>query len=343
MFVDSRERRGMLKFPRRGFTLIELLVVIAIIAIMIALLLPAVQQAREAARRAQCRNNLKQLGLALHNYDSSYGGFPPATIFDSVAQAVYANANIVLLPYFDQAALYNAYNMNQSWLVQTPAVAKTVIPMLVCPSSTVSNPLKLAQVEPLGLPCGSEFGISNYGFCRGATDAWCANDTQRDARLMGLFRVNAVVRMAEITDGTSQTIAMGELTAGQQWPLCHGVGCTTPYAGPLSAANGWIIGAVSNPTLMSAGVLTSSVFGVTVEPLNKSPVTDTFWGTTSMTDCRTSAAGGPHSIGNFRSDHEGGGNFLYADGSVSFISENISMTVYQHLSTTAGGEVAERP
>ena len=120
---------------RRGFTMIELLVVIAIIAILVALLIPAVQQAREAARRTQCKNNLKQLGLALHNYESSFRGLPPATVFDAATQTVYANANTLLLPCLDQAPLYNSYNMNVSWLMQTPAIARTLVPSLVCPSA----------------------------------------------------------------------------------------------------------------------------------------------------------------------------------------------------------------
>src|SRR5687768_8526951 len=132
--------------PRRSsasaFTLVELLVVIAIIGILVALLLPAVQAAREAARRAQCLNNLKQFGIALQNFHLTHRAFPHGAVMKQTALQVYANANTQLLPYFEDTSLHDIYNQDEPWEGQLPGVASTVIPIFKCPSSAGPNPVE---------------------------------------------------------------------------------------------------------------------------------------------------------------------------------------------------------
>ena len=140
-----------MKKSKRGFTLIELLVVIAIIAVLISLLLPAVQQAREAARRTQCRNNLKQCGLAMHNYHDTYLMFPIGGIGNDYNGDVFSSGLTASLPYFDQANLSNLYNYSLQWTDQAPGVQRTVLTMLVCPTVSVQNPVTDPVLE-LALP-----------------------------------------------------------------------------------------------------------------------------------------------------------------------------------------------
>ncbi len=134
--------RAALRRPRlgrpaslHGFTLVELLVVIAIIGILVALLLPAIQAAREAARRTQCINNLKQYGIALQNYHSTNEAFPPGALMKKSPTDVYANANASLLPYFEESALHNLYDPNEQWENQPPGPDATPIAIFKCPSS----------------------------------------------------------------------------------------------------------------------------------------------------------------------------------------------------------------
>lgn len=325
-----------------GFTLIELLVVIAIMSILVALLLPAVQQAREAARRTQCRSRLRQFGVALHNYHSTHGGFAPGMIARKDGMEVYASAHALLLPYFEQGNLADRYDSSLAFGQQLPEVLSATPSVFICPSNAKNNPYTISGFDQVGLP--TLYGATDYIYCRGAEDGWCVPFRQMSSSpRRGAFVPNASTKLAEITDGSSQTFAMGEGAGGDAWPLCRDTGCTQPFngaQGPQVATNAWALAAIGSAPLEGLGILYSSTWGCTLEPPNKRPVTDTWGDVTALNDCRSSRQGGPHSTANFRSDHQGGVNFLFADGSVNFLSENIDLKVYQHLSTIREGTPA---
>ena len=294
-----------MKTNRRGFTLIELLVVIAIIAILIALLLPAVQQAREAARRSTCKNNLKQIGLAMHNYHDTHNIFPPGfirqssaglgtyTSFCSVRADGTAAANdyrgwawsAYILPFIDQASLYNqlnpdgctpptsgstsgSYNNNGLPLLRTP------LPAYLCPSSP------------------NEGRETNNSFNDYAMSNYVGNHQ--------LFEAGTVRRMRDIVDGTSNTILVGER---------HFLQRTKPTDPTLMA--GRQVGAVA---LVQDSNSTASVTGRGRWPINTPYVGDTGC-------CDNDSTGETRYA--FGSMHEGGAHFVLCDGSVRFLSENI--------------------
>ena len=394
MFTATKDYRR-----RAGFTLVELLVVIAIIGILIALLLPAVQAAREAARRTHCNNNLKQFGIALQNYHSSQRTLPAGLIvnFDTSKGVSFkgfsANGLTTLLPYIEQSGVHGIYDPETRWTQQRPEVAASVIPGFNCPSNpsdTVKYEAALTAVfQAEGWSVGDTFGMTDYVFCRGVTDAWCVpaflrgrggsqffRPMPKDER--GLFDLEAK-EFRQVSDGLSNTIAMGEGAGGPTHPLC---GINAPSAasgrgrGPCfephvdnngniwHADNGWFM--VPNIDSYSrkfspGGFLFGSIFACTLEPLNRKDaanngiVTDTMAYTNgfALGNCSPSIDwkgddfggrfAGQHRTSNFRSDHPGGGNFLFADGSVHYFSDDINMRVYRSLSTHQGAEPVTLP
>ncbi len=323
---------------QRGFTLIELLVVIAIIAILIALLLPAVQQAREAARRTQCRNNLKQLGLALHNYHDNYNRFPSqgyyAANVGTAASPVWAPRNhtwcSMILPYIDQGPLYNNTNFALPVWAQpsglptaNQAIVSAQLPAFRCPSDA-----------GVGDPPGSNrnIAITNYSAAEGYH--WWNEST---STIGGIFTGPQHTKMGDIIDGTSNTIAVGE-TSG----LGH-------KNGPQNTTGTGILRVGLGEAVPRSAFVASTFTGAVYQGDNgnwKHPDGSNIGG--------WFLGGGPHHYAPIfmyawgintewpgaGSLHTGGAHFLMADGTVKFISQNISFQVYGNANTKSGNETS---
>jgi prepilin-type N-terminal cleavage/methylation domain-containing protein len=291
---------------RPGFTLIELLVVIAIIAILIALLLPAVQQAREAARRTQCRNNLKQFGLAIHNYHDVYQAFPLAKSGPNQASNRYS-ALVALLPYYDQSAAYNQITAtpNNPWIGGAPNNVRMTI--IKCPSApSVPDPIA-------NLP------YSNYVFCLGDV-SWSLNTF---ASIRGLFGNDYKFSIRDVTDGTSNTAMMSEAIQAQN----DGTGLTTNGFAAVSRIN------TQQPGPCRATWINRQFTpGTTLTAVDRVPGGRWSDGIPAITSFNTilppnsavcADAAGVQGVLPPKSMHDGGVHLLLADGSARFISENI--------------------
>ena len=327
-----------------AFTLVELLVVITIIGVLVALLLPAVQAAREAARRSSCQNNLKQFGVALLNHEAALGYVPPGARMkiSAAGPQIGANANVALLPYLEQAALNAAWDHHRSYWEQEPLVLATPVPLFTCPSNDAQT-ISDQAFEEVGVPAGLRLATSDYALSRGATDGWCLSN-EYPPHENGLFHIVGegfakVTTLDQISDGTSCTFAMGEAAGGEAWTVCTLPGCTEPE-GRSRADVPWMVGNLSTAEIAAAGYPFTGIYGTTIEPLNKRPVTSTLVDNAGITDCRSSADGGTDATSNFRSDHAGGGFFLHCDAAVRFIGESMEPGIYRSLSTIAGDEVA---
>jgi prepilin-type N-terminal cleavage/methylation domain-containing protein len=297
---------------RRGFTLIELLVVIAIIAVLIALLLPAVQQAREAARRSQCKNNMKQWGLAMHNYHDTVLVFPFASTNNRRHTWVMST-----WPYIDQAPLYNKYDHNVPFhdapncvTSTTNGVIANLVPGYYCPSNPGAQLWQGDVYWRARIHYVVNIGNGTAGTSQGTTQA-----------PFGLVGGNQGIpysaRMRNFTDGTSNTFLMSEILA------------------PASATSTDSRGDGFNDDASYAS------YGFTTQNTPNSSVADAISGCASPSaipnaPCVAQTAGASNAA---RSAHTGGVHVLLADGAVRFVSNNVDLTTYRALGTMSGGEV----
>lgn len=324
-----------------GFTLVELLVVIAIIGILVALLLPAIQAAREAARRNSCANNLRQFGIALQNHASAKHSFPPGMEIEFTATGInfFANANTFLLPYLEETAVTSRYNFEKPYWEQEVELVKIPMGTFTCPSNEFQFFVSDIFTKE-GFSIGDTFATTDYAYSKGSTDAWCLS-FDYPANEVGVFTIGKMIKLRQITDGLSSTMAMGEAAGGENWLLSDGPSLNAAIEPEHSASVPWVIGNLG--AVRMAPFRMSSIYGATAEPLNKRAVTPTIIDEANGFDCRSSRNGGPHAVSNFRSDHPGGGQFLFCDGSVQMLSDSIDLTTYRRLSTMAENEPASIP
>jgi len=325
-----------LRLCRPGFTLVELLVVIAIIGILIALLLPAVQAAREAARRAQCTNNLRQMGIGLHNYHDTLKSFPPGAIYWTADmshpdwQLNRGSMLLHLLPYVEQGPLYDMFDFTSPPAYQqfavvpstgSPYIAGTVLPVYKCPSDTTAD---RNSIHVDGIPAGSMATFS-YAGSRGPTHTGnnpAGPCPEYASYLAYRFSYNSYTpagpftrygsyccKMRDVRDGLSNTIFVGEVRGDCQSAIRRGWAHQSNGQGMMS----------------------------TIYPINY----DSCQTDLSLGGCRwwqnwSTAVG-------FKSMHPGGVNLLFGDGSVHFVPETIDHWAYQYLGGKSEGEPVSIP
>jgi prepilin-type N-terminal cleavage/methylation domain-containing protein/prepilin-type processing-associated H-X9-DG protein len=311
---------------RTGFTLIELLVVIAIIAVLIGLLLPAVQKVREAAARAKCQNNLKQIALAAHNYHSEYQRLPSAFNWGDPSNTTgapasgwptppavgkYLSLHVALMPYTEGQAVYSALNLTSydaqnvncaagTWGPNTVSPGATAYKYMICPSdASMPDPAQ-------GVYNSLLMALTSYPGCSG-TSATDPNGNGNNMLKNGVFYINSSIKLTDIADGTSNTLFFGERTRLNLVSTAS----TAQVVGAWAWANKYVMEDMTANT------------SATMEGDGGAP--PTYNG---------------HSLNQFGSLHNGGqgANFAFADGSIKFLLKSIDPSVYQWLSTRSNGE-----
>ncbi|MES2789749.1 MAG: DUF1559 domain-containing protein [Planctomycetota bacterium] len=322
---------------QRGFTLIELLVVIAIIAVLIALLLPAVQQAREAARRSQCKNNLKQLGLGLHNYLDTHSTFPPAYLVVTSPGFNVQGMGVMLLPFLDQAPLYNKYDSkvppiteasgfghSATTIAANIAVISTPLTVFQCPSTpSATKVYNVNGVVDASLPALSwSAAQSDYCVSSGIRNpyfslAYPSGTGSRAGALAAMSASGGSNKVQNFTDGLSNTIMLGERVGGITIYNSRRQDQGIPAS--VSSVNGGGWGDFLNGEQWPTGSLYDGSVPSTGGPC--------------IINCTNARATGYYSF------HDGGAHFLLGDGAIRFISSNVSGQTFVALITRAGGEV----
>jgi prepilin-type N-terminal cleavage/methylation domain-containing protein/prepilin-type processing-associated H-X9-DG protein len=353
---------------RQGFTLIELLVVIAIIAILIGLLLPAVQKVREAAARMKCANNLKQMGLAAHNFESAYNYLPPqhgTVLVNGVVGSNDASPQALMLPFIEQSNKYNQFNFNYNvWSDRAavpglPAIPHVNllarsqdIPIYLCPSD--GSPTQRASDDSASLANGAQ-GRLNYLACLGSTSQFITTGPGAGIFCPGSVAAGQLLKgtpIVGITDGTSNTALFAEvMRTTDTWPHVSGIRTNTVIILDPSVTGGPDNDGRAIPSCATGNPWNSSISytGLQFER--------DLWGTTFYTHTlppnwnRKVATGnqqyncGDNAIAHFHvaasSYHTGGVNVGMADGSVRFVSDGINFPTWQAMGSRAGGEVLQ--